>query len=52
MQLVLAAIAFPVWVFAVGGAPVASWDWFAHNSYVGSLALMFVTIAFGAIKPS
>jgi len=50
-QLALASIAFPVWVFAIGGLPVTSWSWYDSHQYVASIVLMFVTVAFGLIQP-
>jgi hypothetical protein len=51
MQILLATLAFPIWVFAIGGAPVESWPWYAAHQYVASLVLMFATVAFGMIQP-
>jgi hypothetical protein len=51
-QVALATIAFPVWVFAIGGLPVTSWPWYNEHEYIGSIVLMFVTVAFGLIQPS
>lgn len=50
-QVALASIAFPVWVFAIGGLPVTSWSWYDAHQYVASIVLMFVTVAFGLIQP-
>ena len=50
-QIILGTIAFPVWVFAIGGHPVTSLKWYAEHEFVGSLVLMFVTVVFGLIKP-
>jgi hypothetical protein len=50
-QIFLASIAFPVWVFAVGGTPVTGISWYAAHQFVGSLVLMFVTVIFGMKKP-
>lgn len=50
-QVCLGTIAFPVWVFAVGGEPVTSLHWYAQHLYLGSVALMFVTVIFGLIEP-
>jgi hypothetical protein len=48
LQIVLATIAFPVWVFAVGG-PFMSLPW--YQGYIASILLVFVTFIFGLIKP-
>jgi hypothetical protein len=46
-QITFGTIAFPVWVFSIGGHPVTSIAWYAHREFVGSLVLMFVTVVFG-----
>jgi len=51
LQITLATIAFPVWVFAVGGPPVSLLPWYANHQYVGSILLMFTTFIFGMLKP-
>ena len=51
-QILLATLAFPIWVFAIGGAPVESWSWYAAHQYIASLVLMFATVAFGLIQPA
>lgn len=48
IQVLLATLAFPVWVFAVGG-PFAGLPW--YKSYVASIVLIFVTSIFGKFKP-
>jgi hypothetical protein len=48
IQVLLATVAFPVWVFAVGG-PFAALTW--YKSYVASIVLIFVTSIFGKVKP-
>ena len=48
LQVLLATIAFPVWVFAIGG-PFSSLQW--YQSWIASLLLIFVTFGFGLIKP-
>jgi hypothetical protein len=50
-QILLATIAFPIWVFAIGGTPVTSWPWYAAHQYVASIVLMFATVAFGLKQP-
>jgi len=50
-QIVLATVAFPVWVFATGGHPVVSIAWYAQHEFIGSLVLMFVTVIFGLKEP-
>jgi hypothetical protein len=45
-QIIVATIAFPVWAFALGG-PFAHLSW--YEPFIGSLVLMFVTFAVGAL---
>jgi hypothetical protein len=47
-QIVFATIAYPVWVFAIGG-PFAFLSW--YRSWIGSLFLLFVTVLFAMYKP-
>jgi hypothetical protein len=48
-QIILASIAFPVWVFAIGG-PFRYFDW--YQSWIAALLLSFVTVVFGFYKPA
>jgi len=48
-QVILATIAFPVWVFAIGG-PFKAYAW--YQSWIAALVLGCVTIAFGMIQPA
>ena len=50
-QITLGTIAFPVWVFSIGGHHVTSIAWYASHQFVGSLVLMFVTVIFGLKEP-
>lgn len=45
-QVILATVAFPIWVFAVGGGPFDSWN---IEQWVGSLILVFGTFLFGLV---
>lgn len=49
-QIVLATIAYPVWVFAIGG-PFADYAWYGGYRYIGSVVLAFVTVGMGFIQP-
>jgi hypothetical protein len=49
VQVILGTIAFPVWVFAIGG-PFLSLPW--YKGYIASVVLTFVTFAFARIKPA
>ena len=48
LQILLGSLAFPVWVFALGG-PFASFQW--YQSWIASIILFFVTAIFGMVKP-
>lgn len=48
LQIMLASIAFPVWVFAIGG-PFELQSW--YKAYIASILLFFVTFIIGFIKP-
>lgn len=47
-QVTLATIAFPVWVFAIGG-PFESLSW--YKGWESSIILIFVTVALGLYRP-
>jgi len=51
-QIVLATLAFPVWVIAIGGPLVTQWQWYTDNQYIGSVLLVFVTVIFGWVEPA
>jgi hypothetical protein len=48
-QVVLASIAFPVWVFAIGG-PFEHLGW--YQGWIATVTLAFTTVAFGFYKPA
>lgn len=48
IQVILGTLAFPVWVFAIGG-PFAKLAW--YEGWIASAVLIFVTLIFGAIPP-
>lgn len=48
LQVVLATVAFPFWVFAIGG-PFALLSW--YRGYIATIALIFVSFALGMVKP-
>jgi len=49
LQVLLATIAFPLWVLAIGGGCFA--EHFDKRPAIVSLILIFVTFLFGIIKP-
>lgn len=48
-QVLLATLAYPVWVFAIGG-PFTSFHW--YQGWIASVTLAFVTVAMGFYKPA
>ena len=48
-QVLLATLAFPVWVYATGG-PFAMCDW--YSGWLSSIILAFVTVIFGLYRPA
>jgi len=51
LQIILGTLAFPVWVFAIGGEPVSTLSWYGGHQFLASILLMFVTVVFGLIQP-
>jgi hypothetical protein len=47
-QIVLASLAFPVWVYATGG-PFELCSW--YYGWIASVVLAFVTVIFGLYRP-
>jgi hypothetical protein len=47
-QIVLASIAFPVWVFAIGG-PFKCFRW--YESWIAAITLAFTTVGMGFVRP-
>src|ERR1700674_769609 len=47
-QVLLASLAFPAWVFAIGG-PFQYFHW--YEGWIASITLAFVTVAFGFYQP-
>jgi hypothetical protein len=52
IQILLATLAFPIWIFAIGGLPVEDLHWYQGHRYVASIVLMFTTVVFGLIAPA
>ena len=48
LQVILGTIAFPVWIFALGG-PFEFLDW--YRRWIASIVLLFVSAVFGLFKP-
>jgi hypothetical protein len=50
LQMVLATLAFPLWVFALGG-PFTAFDWYAGARVYASALLLGATFAFPLAAP-
>lgn len=48
LQVLLATIAFPIWVLALGNGPL---DSFGIETWITSMILAVITFVFGLIKP-
>lgn len=48
-QVILASLAFPIWVYATGG-PFALCGW--YFGWIASIVLAFVTVIFGIYRPT
>jgi hypothetical protein len=49
-QIVISSIAFPIWVFAIGG-PFRHFSWYNEKHWIGAIAISFSTFAMGIHKP-
>jgi hypothetical protein len=49
-QIVISSIAFPIWVFAIGG-PFAFLPWYAGKHWIAAIVISFVTFLAGAYQP-
>jgi hypothetical protein len=47
-QLIISAVAFAVWAFALGGPFAESWS--GYESWMGALAIILSAFVFGALK--
>jgi hypothetical protein len=50
-QIVISSIAFPIWVFAIGG-PFRFFSWYEQKRWVGALVITFFTFLLGSYNPS
>lgn len=50
-QVIISSIAFPVWVFAIGG-PFAFFPWYAGKHWVAAIVITFATFLLGAYQPA
>jgi hypothetical protein len=49
-QIVISSIAFPIWVFAIGG-PFVFLPWYAGKHWIAAIVISFVTFLAGAYQP-
>jgi hypothetical protein len=49
-QIAISSLAFPVWVFAIGG-PFESFDWYAQKRWIAAIVITFATFIAGIYKP-
>jgi len=50
-QIVISSIAFPVWVFAIGG-PFRVFSWYEEKQWIAAIAITFGTFLTGLYKPA
>jgi len=51
-QIVISSLAFPVWVFAIGGPfERTSPEWYAENRWIAAIVICFGTFLAGMYKP-
>jgi hypothetical protein len=49
-QIVISSIAFPVWVFAIGG-PFRVFSWYDEKQWISAIVITFGTFLVGIYKP-
>lgn len=50
-QIVISSIAFPVWVYAIGGPFEATFSWYKDERWIGAIVIMFGTFLAGVYQP-
>jgi hypothetical protein len=50
-QIVISSIAFPIWVFAIGG-PFVQYSWYAPKHWIAAVIITFSTFLIGIRKPA
>jgi len=50
-QIIISSIAFPVWVFAIGGPFELSFCWYKRERWIGAITIMFGTFLAGLYQP-
>jgi hypothetical protein len=52
-QIVISSIAFPVWVFAIGGPFQVTWpNWYPDNKWIAAIVISFATFLLGIYQPT
>jgi hypothetical protein len=49
-QIIISSIAFPIWVFAIGG-PFRHFSWYNDKHWIAAIVISFTTFAVGMVKP-
>ncbi|HEY1502375.1 MAG TPA: hypothetical protein VGF88_22555 [Acidobacteriaceae bacterium] len=51
-QVIISSIAFPIWVFAMGGPFEVTWPhWYPNNKWIAAIVISFATFLAGIYKP-
>jgi hypothetical protein len=50
-QIIISSIAFPVWVYAIGGPFEATFSWYKDERWIGAIVIMFGTFLAGIYQP-
>jgi hypothetical protein len=50
-QIIISSVAFPVWVYAIGGPFELSFSWYKQERWVGAIIIMFGTFLAGLYQP-
>jgi hypothetical protein len=50
-QVALSTIAFPLWVFAIGGPFLQFGEWYDHNQWMAGSSVAFFTVVAGMYRP-
>ncbi|HEX4309900.1 MAG TPA: hypothetical protein VHZ25_07715 [Acidobacteriaceae bacterium] len=52
-QVIISSIAFPIWVFAMGGPFEATWpNWYPNNKWIAAIVISFATFLAGIYQPT
>ncbi len=50
-QVLISSIAFPIWVFAIGGPFRYFHNWYPQNRWIAAVIISFSTFLLGVYKP-